>query len=170
MPFFCCADIDKKRFACYNIWYIIFFKDFIMTDVELTKKIFAYDQFVKKIGAEILELDAEKAVVRAPITEDCFNANGSAQGGMLYTLADFAFAVHANLIHPVTVTQCGHIDYVRAAKPPYVTATAREKVRAGHNTVSEVILRDGAGEIVCVCTFNGFVKDVDRAVLAEKFR
>ena len=141
-----------------------------MIDVELTKKIFARDQFVKLIGAEILELSEEKAVVRAPITESCFNANGSAQGGMLYTLADFAFAVHANHIHPMTVTQCGHIDYVRAAKPPYVVAEAREKVRAGHNTVSEVILRDATDEIVCICSFNGFVKDVDEVVLAEKFR
>ena len=140
-----------------------------MIDVELTKKIFARDQFVKLIGAEILELSEEKAVVRAPITESCFNANGSAQGGMLYTLADFAFAVHANHIHPMTVTQCGHIDYVRAAKPPYVVAEAREKVRAGHNTVSEVILRDATDEIVCICSFNGFVKDVDEVVLAEKF-
>ena len=141
-----------------------------MTDEELTKKIFEHDNFVKLIGAEILELNTQKAVVRAPISENCFNANGTAQGGMLYTLADFAFAVHANHIHPMTVTQCGHIDYVRAAKPPYVTAEAREKVRAGHNTVSEVILRDASEEVVCVCTFNGFVKDVDRAVLAEKFR
>ncbi len=141
-----------------------------MTDVELTKKIFDRDSFVKLIGAEIIELDAEKAVVRAPVTEQCFNANGTAQGGMLYTLADFAFAVHANYIHPMTVTQCGHIDYVRPSKPPYVVAEAREKVRAGHNTVSEVILRDASGEIVCVCTFNGFVKDVDRATLVEKFQ
>lgn len=141
-----------------------------MSDEELTKKIFEHDNFIKLIGAEILELTAEKAVIRAPITEQCFNANGTAQGGMLYTLADFTFAVHANHIHPMTVTQGGHIDYVRAAKPPYVIAEAREKVRAGHNTVSEVILRNDAGEIVCVCTFNGFVKDVDSAVLAENFK
>ena len=141
-----------------------------MSDEQLTKKIFEHDNFIKLIGAEILELTVEKAVIRAPITEQCFNANGTAQGGMLYTLADFTFAVHANHIHPMTVTQGGHIDYVRAAKPPYVIAEAREKVRAGHNTVSEVILRNDAGEIVCVCTFNGFVKDVDRAVLAENFK
>ena len=141
-----------------------------MTDVELTKKIFARDNLVKLIGAEILELTEEKAVVRAAITENSLNANGFAQGGMLYTLADFAFALHANLIHPSTVTQGGRIDYVRAVKPPYVTAEAHEKVRAGHNTVSEVILRDAQDETVCVCTFNGFVKDVDRALLQEKFR
>lgn len=141
-----------------------------MSDEQLTKKIFEHDNFIKLIGAEILELTAEKAVIRAPITEQCFNANGTAQGGMLYTLADFTFAVHANHIHPMTVTQGGHIDYVRAAKPPYVIAEAREKVRTGHNTVSEVILRNDAGEIVCVCTFNGFVKDVDRAVIAENFK
>ena len=140
-----------------------------MTNEELTKKIFEKDRFIKLIGAEIIEVTEEKAVVRATVTENCFNANGNAQGGMLYTLADFTFAVLANHLHPMTVTQGGQIHYVRAVSSPFVTAEAKEMVRAGHNCVSEVILRDAAGAIVCTCTFNGFVKDVEREKLIERF-
>lgn len=139
-----------------------------MTKEECTRRFFDKDEFVKTLGAEIVAITEEKTVVKAPVTVDCLNANGSAQGGMLYTVADFAFAVHANYLHPKTVTQGGHIQYVRAAVTPYITATAREITRSGHNTVSEVVIRDAEENIVCVCTFNGFVKDVAWEEIAAK--
>ena len=133
-----------------------------MTEEEYVRRFFDDDGFVKLLGMEILELSEERAVVRAAIHREHLNANGSAQGGMLYSVADYAFALYANYQHPMTVTQGGSIRYVRAACTKYVTAVAKETVRAGHNTVSEVIIYDDQGEIVCVCNFNGFVKDVDR--------
>ena len=140
-----------------------------MTKEELTRKMFEKDAYVKLSGIEIVEITDESATVRAKIQAEHLNANGAVQGGMLYTLADFAFAVHANHLHPMTVTQGGHINYIRAAITDEVTATAVERVRSGHNTVSEVVVRNGAGETVCICTFNGFVKDVAREELEKKF-
>ena len=140
-----------------------------MTKEELTRKMFEKDAYVKLSGIEIVEITDESATVRAKIQAEHLNANGAVQGGMLYTLADFAFAVHANHLHPMTVTQGGHIHYIRAAITDEVTATAVERVRSGHNTVSEVVVRNGAGETVCICTFNGFVKDVAREELEKKF-
>ncbi len=131
-------------------------------DLNELKKFFEKDGFVKLAGIEIVEATAEKAVVTAKITDAHRNANGSVQGGMLYTLADFAFAVLGNLIHPVTVTQVGQISYVKAAFTDEVTATAREKIRSGHTTVSEVVIQDKEGQVVCVCSFNGFVKDINK--------
>lgn len=139
-----------------------------MTKEELTRKMFEKDAYVKLSGIEIVEITDESATVRAKIQAEHLNANGAVQGGMLYTLADFAFAVHANHLHPMTVTQGGHISYIRAAITDEVTATAVERVRSGHNTVSEVVVRNGAGETVCICTFNGFVKDVAREELEKK--
>lgn len=133
-----------------------------MTNEEYTKRFFADDGFVKLLGIEIVDLMEEKATVRAQIKREHLNANGSVQGGMLYSVADFAFALLANHIHPMTVTQGGKIDYVRAANTESITAVATETVRAGHNTLSEVVLYDDKNEIVCVCHFNGFVKDVPR--------
>lgn len=140
-----------------------------MTDLELVKRIFEDDGFVKLSGAEIVDVSKESAVVRAEIFKRHLNANGSVQGGMLYTLADFAFAVLQNYLHPITVTQCGNISYVRPAVTKYITATAVEIVRVGHNTVCEVTVRDDNDETVCVCSFNGFVKDVPMSVLKEKY-
>ena len=141
-----------------------------MTKEELTRKMFEKDAYVKLSGIEIVEITDESATVRAKIGAEHLNANGAVQGGMLYTLADFAFAVFANHIHPMTVTQGGHINYIRAAITDEVTATATERIRSGHNTVSEVLVRNGEGEVVCVCTFNGFVKDVEREELEKKFK
>ena len=134
----------------------------------LTREYFKKDKFVELAGIKIDTLSEDRAVIRAEITPDHLNANGCVQGGMLYTAADFAFAVLSNYIHPVTVTQGGHIQYLRPAFTTFITATATETERAGHNTVSEVIVRDDKEKIVCICHFNGFVKDIDRKEMTAK--
>ena len=109
---------------------------------------------------EIVEVNDDHAVVAADVTEKHLNGNGCVQGGMLYTLADFAFAVLGNYLHPSTVTQSGQITYLRPAFTKRITATAVETERVGHCTVSEVVVKNADGETLCVCHFNGFVKDV----------
>ena len=131
-----------------------------MDKKELLLQYFSHDGYVKLSGIEIEEITEEKAVVSAKIKPEHLNGNGFVQGGMLYTLADFAFAVLSNYLHPMTVTQGGQIHYLRAAQGSTITATATETARAGRNTVSEVTLRDDKGTVVCICHFNGFVKDV----------
>lgn len=127
---------------------------------QITREFFGDDGYVKLSGIELVYLTEEKAVVRAEIKPHHLNANGCVQGGMLFTMGDFAFAALANYLHPATVTQGGHITYMRPAYTSYVTATAREITRSGHNTVSEVVLTDDKDEVLCICQFNGFVKDV----------
>ena len=83
-----------------------------MTDEEYTKKYFEDDQFAKLLGIEIRELSQTQAIVTAQVKKEFLNANGCVQGGMLYTMADFAFAVLQNYIHPMTVTQGGQVHYL----------------------------------------------------------
>ncbi len=122
------------------------------------RKFFEGDKFVKLAGIKIQSVDETRAVISAEIKDEHLNANGFVQGGMLYTLADFAFAVLGNFLHTQAVTQGGHVQYLRPAKTSYITATATEIEHVGHNTVSQVIVRDDKDQIVCVCHFNGFVK------------
>ena len=130
--------------------------------IEQAKRFFDADEYVKLSGIEIVGLTEKRAVVSAKIDKKHLNANGFVQGGMLYTLADFAFAVLANFLHPITVTQCGHINYIRAASATRLTATAKETVRAGHNAISEVVITDENETVVCVCNFNGFIKEIKK--------
>ncbi len=136
--------------------------------IDALKKFFKADKFVEDAGIEILSVDEKRAVVGANITQKHLNANGCVQGGMLYTIADFAFAVLGNYLHPSTVTQTGQISYLRPAFTTRVTATAVEIERAGHTTISEVTIRGDKEEIFCVCHFNGFVKDVAKEEFIKK--
>ena len=139
-----------------------------MDKLGLLRQVFAHDRFVGLAGIKIESVDGEKAVVSAEIDGNHLNASGDIQGGMLYTLADFAFAVISNYLHPVTVTQCGHITYIVPGRTKRVTAEATETVRAGHNTICKVLVRDEWDKIICVCEFNGFVKDITFEELAAK--
>lgn len=131
----------------------------MLNDAEKVKEWFSHDLFVQGIGAQIVELSQEKTVVKTTVLPAHQNANGYAQGGMLYTVADYAFALHANYLHGPAVTQGGRVQYLIPVKVgEELTFTATETAHAGHNTISEVVVKNSAGEIVCVCNFNGFVR------------
>lgn len=133
------------------------------------KNFFSGDRYVQLSGISIDEISQERSVVSAWVEEKHLNGNGFVQGGMLYTLADFVFAVHANYLHPNTVTQCGQITYLRPAICKKIIATATETERVGRNSVAQVTIEDEEGNKLCVCHFNGFTKDVDKVEFIEKY-
>ncbi|MBQ8406670.1 MAG: PaaI family thioesterase [Clostridia bacterium] len=133
------------------------------------RNFFCGDKYVQHSGASIDEISDEKTVVSAWVEEKHLNGNGFVQGGMLYMIADFAFAVHANYLHPNTVTQCGQITYLRPAVCKKIIATATETEKVGRNSVAQVTIEDEEGNRLCVCHFNGFTKDVDKAQFIEKY-
>ncbi len=136
--------------------------------IEALKKFFKKDKFVENAGIKIVSVDEKSAVIAADIDEKHLNANGCVQGGMLYTIADFAFAVLGNYLHPSTVTQTGQISYLRPAFAKRLIATAVEVERAGRTSVSDVTVRGENGETFCICRFNGFVKEVDKQAFIDK--
>ena len=140
-----------------------------MQDITWLKNFFKADKFVEHAGILIEGVDGEKAVITAKVEEKHLNANGCVQGGMLYTLADFAFAVLGNYLHPFTVTQSGNIHYLRPAYTSKITATARETACSGHTSLCEVEIVGEEGKTLCVCHFTGFIKQTDREELINKY-
>ncbi|MBR2330251.1 MAG: hotdog fold thioesterase [Clostridia bacterium] len=136
---------------------------------QAVRNFFKGDAFVEDIGIKIADVDEEKTTVVADVLSKHLNGNGCVQGGMLYTLADFAFAVHSNYLHPATVTQGGHIYYLRPAFCKRIIATAKETARTGHNSLAEVVITDENGNTLCVCNFNGFIKDTDKEEFIKKY-
>ena len=131
-----------------------------MEKTEQLKQFFLRDKYVALSGIEIVSTSDEHSLVRAEISDMHLNAAGSVQGGMIFTLADFAFAVLANRIHPATVTSSSSITYLAPCRDTkYVTAESREVSRYRHNCVHEVIIRDDKGTIVAISQMNGFIKE-----------
>ena len=121
------------------------------------QEIFQGDRFAREMGAEIVEARQGYARCVLPLTEHHKNAAGGVMGGVLFTLADFAFAVAANgFTERTTVSQHVSITFLAPAKGQELLAEAR-CLKEGRTTclyAGEV--RDELGGYVAHATINGF--------------
>ena len=91
------------------------------------------------------------------------NALGIPMGGVLFTLADFAFAVASNQNGRQVVTQASQITFLTPARGKRLTAAARQ-IRDGKTTCFyQVTVTDELGTEAAYVTINGYiVKNGDR--------
>ncbi|MDD4121111.1 MAG: PaaI family thioesterase, partial [Clostridia bacterium] len=130
-----------------------------MKTLEEMKEFFKRDRFVAASGIEIIEVNDNYAICKAEISDKHLNAGDMVQGGMLFTICDFAFAVITNYHHPETISQTGFISFINACVgAKYITATAREMTKTRHNCVGEVTVHDDKGKVICISQFNGFIR------------
>ena len=80
------------------------------------QEIFRGDRFASEMGAEILEAEQGRARCALTIGPGHRNAAGGVMGGVLFTLADFAFAVAANYSRMNTVSLGSQIAYLSGVK------------------------------------------------------
>jgi len=105
---------------------------------------FAADTASRGLGAELLSVGSGTAVVRLTIGPAMLNGYGGAHGGIVFLLADTAFACACNSHGPVTVAAAADITFVAPAREGDVlVATAQERVRYGRSGVYDVTVRRG---------------------------
>ena len=90
-------------------------------------KVFERDRFATGIGVELLEVGEGRAVARLAVGPEHLNAAGVVQGGAVFTLADFAFAVASNSRGNVALAIEAHVTFVRAVRAGVLRAEAREE-------------------------------------------
>ena len=81
------------------------------------------DKFAKSIGVQVIEASSEKAIW-LKINETHHNGLGLVNGGVLFTLGDYALAVAANANGSQTVTLNSTIDFIKSAKEGTLLAVA----------------------------------------------
>nr|WP_308799124.1 hydroxyphenylacetyl-CoA thioesterase PaaI [Streptomyces sp. UH6] len=114
---------------------------------------FAADEASARLGIELVESGAGKAVCRMRVTRAMVNGHGIAHGGHLFLLADTAFACACNSRGPVTVAAGADIAFVAPVhEDDVLTATAEERILFGRNGVYDVTVRRGD---VVVAEFRG---------------
>lgn len=129
-----------------------------MSSLDETRSFFKGDRFVANQGIVIDSISEDGAVCSVVLTGEHKNALGSAQGGLIFTLADFAFAVAANSATPGTVTLNSTINYIRAPKDGVLTATAVCRNKSRSICVYEVTVTDQSGACVAMVTTTGYIK------------
>ena len=111
---------------------------------------------IETTGIVIEHAEPQNAVCSLTVADKHKNGVGVVMGGAIYTLADFTFAVAANVGQPLTVTLEGQMTYLRPVKSGKLTAeTFCEK--AGEKTCSyRVDIRDQDGKYIASAKFIGF--------------
>ena len=82
-----------------------------------------------------------------PVREDMLNGHGLCHGGMIFTLADSAFAFACNSYNQMAVAQHCSITYLIPGRiGDRLTATAREVSRRGRSGLYDIRItnQDGA--------------------------
>ena len=115
------------------------------------------DRFAIANHVELVEVTSAYAIAKAPIHPDSLNADGVAQGGFIFTLADLAFTYLSNHLHPRTITQMATATYVAPASGQWLWAKATEVSTTRHNNVVQVVVTDDGGNTVAIFQFNGFI-------------
>lgn len=129
-----------------------------MPTLEEIRARFAADVFATETtGVEIVSAEPGHALCRVTVGPQHLNANGVPQGGAIFTLADFAFAIAVNgHAEEITVSQHMAITFLAAAKGKELNAEAR-CLKAGRRTcLYEINVTDELGTYVAHCTSNGF--------------
>ncbi len=111
---------------------------------------FKRDLFAAKNGIEIVKIGPGRAEARMNVTGEHLNAVGTAHGGALFSLADFAFAMAANSGGQVTVAINVSISYFKAVSSGILTASAREVSGGGRIASYTVEIRDEADDLVAL--------------------
>jgi acyl-CoA thioesterase len=121
------------------------------------KAFFEGDKFLSHVGIEIESVKECEAVCSVVLNQNHYNANGGVQGGVIYTLADTAFAVSANSTGNSTVTLDGSIRYINGTRGAKLLATAKLLRMSKKICFYEVVITDDLNVTVATCNFTGYI-------------
>jgi acyl-CoA thioesterase len=128
---------------------------------------FAQDLASQKLGMRIAEVRPGYARLVMAVREDMVNGHELCHGGLIFTLADSAFAFACNTYDAVTVASAASIEFLLPARlGDELTAIAEERSRSKRTGIYDVAVRNQQGE--CVALFRGRSHEIGGSVAREQ--
>jgi acyl-CoA thioesterase len=112
------------------------------------KEFFKGDRFAARNDIELVDAGRGCAVATMTVRPHHWNGLGTVQGGAIFTLADFAFAVASNSHGTVAVALNVSITFMKAISSGTLRAEAREISKNAKVGVYAVDIRDDVGDLV----------------------
>jgi acyl-CoA thioesterase len=120
----------------------------------VAQSMFERDRASRSLGMRILEVRPGYARMSMTVRDDMVNGHDICHGGLIFTLADSAFAFACNAGKPTTVASGASIEFLRSAhRGDELTAIAEERSRSKRTGVYDVSVQNQNGE--CVALFRG---------------
>lgn len=113
--------------------------------IEEAREFFKDDKFATNTGVYLEELSEDYCICSLELNENHKNAVGGVMGGVMFTLADFSFAVLSNHLHKPTVAQQVSVNYLSAPKGEKLIAKAVCKKNGMSSSIINVDVVDDTG-------------------------
>ncbi len=125
--------------------------------------LWAGDAASKALGIAVLEVGSGRATLSMAVRADMLNGIGTAHGGLIFSLADSAFAYACNSGGVMTVAAQCAITFLRPARlGDVLVARARNISEGGRSGLTDVTVDvDG----VVVAEFRGYSRSIGRSLL-----
>jgi acyl-CoA thioesterase len=113
--------------------------------------LYAQDKASQGLGMRLLEVAPGSARVSMRVRADMVNGHDICHGGLVFALADSAFAFACNSHNDATVAASGSIDFLAPARTgDELTAEARELWRSRRNGLYEITVFNQRGERIAL--------------------
>jgi acyl-CoA thioesterase len=126
----------------------------------------ASDEASRALGIQLVDVGPGRARMRMRVTETMVNGHDIAHGGLVFALADSAFAVACNSHGTVTVASGADITFVAPSRlGDVLMAEAVEHTRFGRSGLTDVaVTREDDGSVVAL--FRGRSRSLGRPIEA----
>lgn len=111
------------------------------------------DKFAKSIGAQLTEVREGYACAELIVEDRHLNGAGVCQGGVMYTLADLAFAAVANSHGILSLGISNNITFIKSAQlGETIKAECTEQVNHHRLPYCDIKVSNQAGETLAIMT------------------
>ena len=118
---------------------------------DAAKAMWSRDHAAQALGMAIAEVTPGTSRLTMPVRQDMVNGHAICHGGMIFTLADTAFAYACNSYNLNTVASACNIDFLAPAHlGDSLVAVAVERVQSGRSGVYDVTVSTAAGKTVAL--------------------
>ena len=109
------------------------------------------DQATHALGMELVAIAPGSATIRMRVRPDMVNGHHICHGGLIFTLADSAFAYACNSYNQNTVASACHVDFLAPAREgDLLEAQAVERSVSGRTGVYDVTISVSGGKTVAL--------------------
>lgn len=119
--------------------------------LDASQAMWSRDHAAQGLGMRLLEVKPGYARLSMTIRQDMVNGHAICHGGMVFTLADTAFAYACNSYNQNTVASAAHIDFLAPSHlGETLEAEAVERALGGRSGVYDVSVRSSSGKTVAL--------------------
>ncbi len=126
---------------------------------------YSRDRAAQALGIKIVRVQPGASLLTMTVRSDMVNGHHICHGGMIFSLADTAFAYACNSYNKNTVASACHIDFLAPAKEgETLEAEAVEQSTAGRTGVYDITVRNNHGKTIAL--FRGKSYRINGEVIA----